>query len=43
MTIVNNIKINLSKIYKLVFNTDFNYFLGMLIWRDRSNRIIKVS
>ena len=43
MKIINDIKIELSKIYKLEFNADFNYYLGMLIWRDRPNRIIKVS
>ena len=43
MKIKNNIKIELSKIFKLEFNTDFNYYLGMLIWRNRQNRTIKVS
>ena len=40
---INEIKSDLQKVYKLQFNTDFNYYLGMLIWRDRPNRIIKVS
>ena len=43
MNEINNIKIELSKVYKLEFNTVFNYYLGVLIWRDRPNRIIKVS
>ena len=32
---INEIKNDLQKVYKLQFNTDFNYYLGMLIWRDR--------
>jgi hypothetical protein len=41
--IINEIKTDLLKVYKLNFDTEFNYYLGMLIWRDRPNRIIKVS
>ena len=40
---INEIKIDLQKVYKLQFYTDFNHYLGMLIWRDRPNRIIKIS
>ena len=40
---INEIKSDLQNVSKLQFNTDFNYCLGMLIWRDRPNRIIKVS
>ena len=41
--LINEIKKELQKVYKLQFDTDFNYYLGMLIWRDRPNKIIKVS
>jgi len=42
-TIMNDIKSDLLKVYKLNFNTEFNYYLGMLIERDRKNNTIKVS
>ena len=41
--IMHEIKTDLLKVYKLNFNTDFNYYLGMLIERDRKNKTIKVS
>ena len=43
LNIINDIKIELQKVYKLEFNTDFNYYLGLYIERDRINRTIKVS
>jgi len=40
---MNEIKTDLLKVYKLNFNTEFNYYLGMLIERERKNKTIKVS
>ena len=41
--IMNDIKTDLLKIYRLNFNTKFNYYLGMFIESYRPNKTIKVS
>ena len=40
--IVENIIKDLQNTYKVTINTSLEYYLGMLIWRDRPNRILKV-
>ena len=40
--IITNILKDLQKSYKITINENLDSYLGMLIWRDRPNRIMKV-
>jgi hypothetical protein len=42
LAIVETIIKELQNTYKVTINTSLEYYLGMLIWRDRPNRILKV-
>ena len=39
---ITNIIRELQNTYKITINENLEYYLGMLIWRDRPNRIMKV-
>ena len=41
-TMITNIIRELQNTYKITINENLEYYLGMLIWRDRPNRIMKV-
>ena len=41
-TIIEIINLELQKLYKLEFNTDFIYYVGMFITRDRNNRVLRI-